>query len=91
MRLDLIAESDHAGAFDVELQLPAGAVTDELMQKSAAFGNLHVMSKVVAAAQVVPFVGDYRFRLKKDAAADFTALQEDDIRHIYLVIQFAIQ
>jgi hypothetical protein len=74
----------------VKLKLPGAAVTDELMQKAPAFGNLHVMSKVIPAAQAPPFLGDFQFRIKKDAAADFTALQPDDIRRLYLVLQFAI-
>ncbi|HZD00263.1 MAG TPA: neuraminidase-like domain-containing protein [Actinomycetes bacterium] len=89
-RIDLIAESTHTGAFDVQLQLPgATSATNETMPRDAGLGQVHHLVKdpVVPPRDVL---GAWSMKIKKDSAGDFRSLAPNDLREAYLVIAFTM-
>jgi hypothetical protein len=89
-RIDLIVESTHAGAFDVQLQLPgANAATNETMSRDAGLNQVHHLIKdpVVPPSNVL---GTWSMKIKRDSAVDFRSLAPDDLREAYLIVAFTM-
>lgn len=89
-RIDLIADSEHAGAFDVQLQLPGPNVPSvETMPRDAGLSQVHHLLKqpVVPPANAL---GTWSIKIKKDDADDFRSLSRDDLRQAYLIIAFTM-
>ena len=57
-----------------------------LKSNNPAFGGLHHLAKAVIPPKDA--IGSWRIQIKKDTAATFRELTSDDIKNVYLVIQF---
>jgi peptidoglycan hydrolase-like protein with peptidoglycan-binding domain len=91
-RIDLIVDSDHPSAFDVELKLPgAAAASNETMPPDPAPSHAHHLIKDPVAPPT-EVLGTWSVKIKKDTAAagDFRSLTRDDLREAYLIVSFTM-
>ncbi|WP_308636277.1 Tc toxin subunit A-related protein [Paenibacillus silvisoli] len=87
-KVDLVVESRIVGNFELKLHVPgAAAAFDALMEPDAAYGNRQHLSKSGFAANA-PLLGEWKFQLRKEGAADFKSLKPEDIRNAYLILGF---
>ena len=85
--IDLMAESDVAGNFDVKLTVPGHAEESLALQPVAALGNHHGLHNAGYSANQALF-GDWALKIRKAGAPDWRSLKPDDIRHAYLLLTF---
>jgi hypothetical protein len=88
-RIDLIVESSHDGAFDVQLTLPGAAApsADTMTRDDGLNGAHHLVKDPVTPPRSA--LGSWSIKMKKDSAADFRTLIADDLREAYLVVAFS--
>lgn len=87
-KVDLVVESSISGNFELKLQVP-GAVqeSDGLIEPDTIYGNRQHFGKSGFAANA-PLLGEWKFQLRKEGAADFKSLKPEDIRNAYLILGF---
>ncbi len=88
--VNLLADSPHAGSFDVQLRAPgAAAAVDGLLEPKLQYGS-HQHLLLANFANTVTPSGVWELKLKKSPppATDFQSLTAEDIRNLYLVVKF---
>jgi hypothetical protein len=87
-RLDLVAESDVAGSYDVNLKFAGPSpATDQVMTRLGGPNEAHhlIVDPVTPPANLL---GPLTLKIRRTGAADFRSLPVDDLREVYLLLAF---
>ncbi|GAA2310548.1 hypothetical protein GCM10009853_080050 [Glycomyces scopariae] len=86
---DLVIDTAHTDAFTVEWRLPGQASASEVPgANDPAFGG--APHSAVAPVPAPAMLGEWRLKLKRAVAADYTGLLAEDVRRAYLLVRFDI-
>ncbi|GAB3232092.1 hypothetical protein GCM10027447_27590 [Glycomyces halotolerans] len=88
---DLVVDTPHEEGFTTRWQLPGETAPSAEVPGARDPGLDQAPHAAIApTAPRPPMLGEWRVRMRRDSAADYTSLNADDVRRAYLMVRFEI-